>query len=390
MTDRIVAIVYNTAFYVYKFRINLIKELQSQGYRVVVVSPYDDYVVELRSLGIEHYNINMSQYGMNPIKELLTTLEIYRFFQKCQPICSLHYTIKPNIFGGIAAALAGVPVICNIAGAGRAFSDGRSILSHFISPLYRLGLSRASKVFFQNLDDLTLFTERGLVTSDIAERIPGSGVDLSRFSVSQSETKEGVFRFLFVGRLLKEKGVLEYLNAAKEVVESLGNKLVEFEIVGELDDTGACIERLVLEKFLESPNIKYLGAVSPVHMPDIVRRASCVVLPSYYREGIPRSLLEAAAMGKPIITTNNVGCRDVVEDGINGYMIPVRDVDALTGAMRDMINLPITERLQMGQSGRQKIELEFDEKFVLEAYRKAIAEVVNCTFRQDDIDANLS
>lgn len=367
-----ITIVYNTAFYVYKFRMNLIAALKNAGYKVAVISPHDDYVSILQAHDIEHYPIRMSQYGMNPLKELVTAFAIYRVLNNIKPKYSLHYTIKPNIFGSLAANWAGVPVINNIAGAGKAFSNEGSLLQRLAAFLYRISLRRSHKVFFQNRDDMKLFLDGGLAPASISERIPGSGVDLTKYAVPlpQNATR---FRFLFVGRLLKEKGICEYLQAASRVLQQHPERSISFEIVGELDDTADYVDREYFESFLQNPSFVYHGTVSPNVMPQIIGMADCVVLPSYYREGVPRSLLEAAAMAKPIITTDNVGCRDVLENSVNGFKCSPRDADDLYDCMRRMLELPVEERLRMGANGRRKAETQFDEKLVLAAYLRAIS-----------------
>ncbi|MDX1490612.1 MAG: glycosyltransferase family 4 protein [Pseudohongiellaceae bacterium] len=372
MQSPVISIVYNTAFYVYKFRVNLIKALQSQGYVVAVISPVDSYVDELKELGVLHYPIRMSQYGMNPFKEMATTWQLFRLFQKLKPVCSLHYTIKPNIFGSLAARFAGVPVINNIAGAGRAFSEKQSMLSRVVSVLYKLALSRSYKVFFQNRDDLSQFTENGLVSASIVERIPGSGVDLERFQKHSQKDDSSSFKFLFIGRLLYEKGVLDFLNAAKRVLDEQHAQNVVFELVGERDDAPGFISLDELASFINSPRFMYKGTVSPDSIPSILSRADCVVLPSYYREGVPRTLLEAAAMGVPIITTDNVGCRDAVDDRVNGYLVPIKNPEALFCAMTKILSLPKESLRKMGAQGRKKMEIEFSEKIVIDAYLSAV------------------
>lgn len=374
-----VTIVYNTAFYVYKFRVNLIKRLQRKGFSVVVISPADEYVTKLLDLDVEHIDIAMSQYGMNPIKELATTWQLYTLLKRIRPVCSLHYTIKPNIFGSIAARLAGVALINNIAGAGRAFSDENSIIAKLVSALYKVGLKKSKKVFFQNNEDMKLFIETGLVSAAISERIPGSGVDIAAFKAEKRNESEGSFKFLFVGRLLKEKGIVEFLTAAQAVIMEHPDKNIRFECVGELDETTACITKDDLDSYLRHGSISYLGTVSPDMMPVILDSCDCVVLPSYYREGVPRSLLEAAAKGIPIITTDNVGCRDVVDNGVTGFIVPIRNALSVQEAMLKMFELSSDQLQVMGTQARAKIEREFDEEFVLEAYIRAIENDCNVT-----------
>lgn len=369
----VISIIYNTTAYVYKFRMNLIQELKNAGFRVVVISPVDEYVPILVAQGVEHYPVTISQYGMNPFRELHTIYQIYTVLKKIKPVCSLHYTVKPNIFGNIAARMAGINVINNIAGAGRAFSDESNFLRNFISFLYKYSLKRAAKVFFQNNDDMKVFLDNKLVEANIVERVPGSGVDLTRY-VPKSKNKDTVFKFLFIGRLLKEKGIEELLKAAEKILQH--SQDVVFEIVGEFEELPVYINKAILEKYLSNHSIVYHGTVSPDYIPKLIADCDCVVLPSYYREGVPRSLLEAAAMAKPIITTDNVGCQEVVDEGFNGYKVPVKDSHALAAAMLKMLDLPEAKREQMGQNGRAKVEKEFDEAIVINAYLGAIEKIV--------------
>lgn len=373
MSKQLITIVYNTSVYVYKFRMNLIKMLQEEGYHIVVIAPYDSYVEQLKSHGVEYYEIQMTQYGMNPFKSLRVIYQLRKAFRKFQPTVSLHYTIKPNLFGNIAAYFSNTPVINNIAGAGKAFSSKSKFFTFFIESLFRLGLKSSQKVFFQNNDDMNYFMSKNLLSKEKAERIPGSGVDLTRFMVSDSDKKNSNIIFLFVGRLLKQKGIGEYLEAATEIKKMYNN--VQFLIVGEYEELDDYIDKRDLDRYCDNTMIKYLGSVSPDRMPAILQDSDCVVLPSYYREGVPRSLLEAAAMGKPIITTNNVGCKEVVDEGINGFKCNTKDSVCIAKAMRTVIEMPDEERIQMGRNGRLKVEKEFDEKFVLDSYMKAIKEI---------------
>lgn len=360
-----ITLIYNTTAYVYKFRINLINEIQKLGYKVIVLSPYDEYVEKLKEQGIVHHHINMSQYGMNPIKEIKTMYEIYKAFERYKPEYSLNYTIKPNIFASIVAGFLGIKVINNIAGAGKAFSsDG--MFQKFIQLLYKIGLSKSQKVFFQNYDDMNLFLDNNIVKKKISYRIPGSGVDLSKYNfIGLKANKE--ISFLFIGRLLKEKGIEYFLEAVKIVLEN--EEHVKFYIVGEHEQNNSdYIDKIILDKYLENKNIIYYGSVSPDEMPKIIGDTTCVVLPSYYREGVPRSLLESASMGKPIITTENVGCKEVVDEGKNGYKCEVKNSNCLAEKMMKFIVLSFNEKVNMSEYSRKKMENEFDEKIVLEAY----------------------
>lgn len=373
--NKYISVVANTAYYIYNFRLNMIKELQSQGYTVVVITPYDEYVPSLKKYGVIHHSISMSQYGMNPLQDLSTTFQIYNALKKYKPLISLHFIIKPNTFGNIAARFSNIPVINNIAGAGKAFSSPNKVFTTLIKFLFRFGLSSSKKVFFQNLDDMQVFIENKLVKKDISERIPGSGVDLQRFTQFSKKSSTNT-TFLFVGRLLKQKGIGEFLYAADEIKEQFSN--VKFVIVGvHEEDNNDYIEKKTLELLVDNKRIIYLGSVSPDTMPSVVNDADCVVLPSYYREGVPRSLLEAAAMSKPIITTENIGCKEVVDEGINGFKCKVKNIDCLVDSMIKVIQMSNKERESMGFNGRKKMEKEFDEKIVIDRYLDTIAKLIN-------------
>lgn len=373
MSKKTITIVYNTSAYVYKFRMNLIKKLQEKGFHVVVMAPRDAYVEQIKSKGIGYYEIRISQYGMNPFKEIGTIYQLWKGFKKYRPVVSLHYTIKPNIFGNIAAFFSRTPVINNIAGAGKAFSIENRLFLFFIESLFRFSLRFSKKVFFQNNDDRTMFIEKHLVAEEKTERIPGSGVDLQKYNVPQTRVTRQNNIFLFVGRLLKQKGIVEYLEAATEIKRSYQN--VQFLIVGEYEALEDYISAKALKDYCDDHVIKYLGSVSPDTMPSILEGSDCVVLPSYYHEGVPRSLLEAAAMGKPIITTNNVGCKEVVDDGVNGFKCNPKDAQCIAKAMKIFIEMPAEKRMQMGRNGRVKMEKEFDEKCVLDRYVKTVEEI---------------
>jgi len=371
--DKYITIVYNTANYVYKFRMNLIRSLQEQGYTIVAITPYYEYVSILEDNGIIHHPIPMSQYGMNPLQDITTSIHIYKAFLKYEPIASLHYTIKPNIFGNIAARLAKVPVINNIAGVGKAFSSNNKIFVWLIENLFRFSLSSSNKVLFQNDDDMGNFLNKKITKREISERIPGSGVDLSTFKHFQKETSSTI-SFLFVGRLLNQKGINEFLLASNKILNSFSD--TKIVIVGEHEkENQDYIKYDQLEELTKNENIHYLGAVNPDKMPSIINESDCVVLPSYYREGVPRSLLEAAAMSKPIITTENVGCKEVVDEGINGYKCEIKNVECLIQSMTKLIQMNKDKRYEMGVNSRIKVENEFDEKIVLDKYLAIISEI---------------
>lgn len=372
MSPPVVTIVYNTCVYVEKFRLPLIAALQDAGYEVIVIAPTDEATPRLVERGIPHRPITMSQYGMNPLAEMRSIREIYAVLKELRPVASLHYTIKPNTFGSMAAHQAGVPVLNNIAGAGRAFSGSNPLIRALAIGLYRLGLKRSHTVFFQNSDDLALFRKFGLVRESQCVRIPGSGVDLTRFTASP--LPNGAVRFLFVGRLLREKGVGEFLEAANGLLaESPEPDVLRFDLVGEWENERSYILRAELERLTQASQITYHGTVPPDRIDTLMRDATCVVLPSYYGEGVPRVLLEACASGRPIITTDNVGCRDVVEPGRNGWMVPTKDIGALKNAMHECATADSDMLAALAEGARRTAEARFDERIVINAYLERIS-----------------
>ena len=218
---------------------------------------------------------------------------------------------------------------------------------------------------------MAVFSKAGLVRDAQCVRIPGSGVDLTRFTPTPLPT--GPVRFLFVGRLLKEKGIAEFLEAAERVMAASDPETFRFDIVGEHEDDGSFISRADLDRLTTAPQVTYHGTVAPEQIDGLMKAASCVVLPSYYGEGVPRVLLEACASGRPIITTDNVGCRDVVDPGVNGWKVTPRDVAALAKAMEDFSEMSAPERTALAQAARHTAETRFDEKTVINAYLDRLA-----------------
>lgn len=371
MNTKTIALLYNTTHYVIKFRLPLIAALQKAGYRVVVIAPEDHSTPLLRQKNVEFLPIGMSQYGMNPVAEVRNFFEVKSILERIRPLVSLNYTVKPNTFGSMAAEYAGVPVINNIAGAGMIYASDKKLQRFIVSALYRLGLRKSRVVFFQNGDDMELFLRSGLVRPEQCLRLPGSGVNLQRFE--PSPLPENVLRFLFIGRLLKLKGIKEYLLAANKILKCQDvPSQIEFHILGEHEKTGAFIEQEQLNALTVHTSVHYHGAVEPDRIGGYINDASCVVLPTYYGEGVPRVLLEASASARPIITTDSAGSRDVIEHERNGFMVKPRDVDDLTKAMERFINTTHEKRTEMGLYGRQKAEREFDESIVIDRYLEQI------------------
>jgi glycosyltransferase involved in cell wall biosynthesis len=360
----------NTAWNLLNFRAGLIGGLISSGYEVVAVAPIDEYVVKLELLGCRFVHLEMDNQGKHPIWDLLLLWRFFRLLKTEKPDLCLFYTVKPNVYGSLASRLCGIPFINNVSGLGAVFIQG-GWLRRIVSTLYKLAFKNSNRVFFQNRDDLGLFLENKLVNVELTDVLPGSGINLHRFTPTDDADRKSfnsAFRFLLIARMLKDKGVVEFVNAAQLLKES-GVK-AEFCLLGFLDvQNPAAISSEQMKEWTDQGFVKYLGVSDDVR--EHIASADCIVLPSY-REGTPRTLLEAAAMGKPIITSNVVGCKEVVEHGVNGFLCEVKNTQDLALRMKELLLLSDDQRRLMGENGRLKMEKEFDEIIVIQKYLQAI------------------
>lgn len=325
----------------------------------------------LIELGCEYQEIAIDKSGINPFKDLRTILDFYCQFKKHNIDAVLNFTPKNNIYATLAAKYSNVKVINNIAGLGTAFNTG-GVLNIIVRFLYKYSQNKADFIFFQNKDDHSIFMQLGLshIDSDI---LPGSGVDLERFSFTLPRSDQ-VTRFALIARMLIDKGVLQYVECA-EILKEKYQESVEFLLVGFLDDTNSrSVSSTDMDKWVKAGHVKYLGVSNNIE--EIVGDVDCVVLPSFYREGVPKSLLEAAAMGKPLITTENVGCRETVEDSVTGFLCKPRSVSDLCSKLEIIINMPLEKRIEMGKAGRCRIEQLFDEKIVIDKYLNVLKKIL--------------
>ncbi|MER8386455.1 glycosyltransferase family 4 protein [Mesorhizobium sp. M1380] len=364
----------NTAWNLLNFRAGLIRSFLERGIEVIAVAPpHQQHAAQLMRMGCRFEEMPMDNMGTSPIGDLALLMRFRRLFSRTRPDVYLGYTIKPNIYGSIAAKMLGVSVINNIAGLGVAFSKG-SRIQGLVEILYRYALRGSRRVFFQNREDRDDFVRKSIVMPGSSDLLPGSGVDLLHFMPARALPSEDGPKsvFLLVARVLWEKGVGEFAEAAR-IVRST-NVQARFQLLGFLDvQNPSAVSKTVIEQWVKEGVIEYLGVTDDVRR--YLAAADCVVLPSYYREGTPRSLLEAAAMGRPIITTDWTGCRNVVDDGVNGYLCQPRDARHLADRMLKFMSLSLHERVAMGDASRAKAEHEFDERLVIQKYLNAIGEV---------------
>ncbi|UYZ62687.1 glycosyltransferase family 4 protein [Hymenobacter weizhouensis] len=368
-----VAIVINTSWNIWNFRRNLVQALQQAGHEVLAIAPPDAYSERLETeLGCRYVPIPMENKGTNPVKDAQLTRRFYQIYRRERPDVVLQYTIKPNIYGTLAARLAGIPSVNNVSGLGTVFIV-RNLVSRVALGLYRLAFRFPKRVFFQNDDDRQLFLQHGLVAPGITDLLPGSGVDTQRFRPAPQWQRHEPFTFLMIARVLYEKGVEEYFEAARLVREAVPGTRVQ--LLGGVDESGGVgVKRAVFEEWLQAGHVEYLGTSDNV--PEHIGRADCVVLPSY-REGTPKTLLEAAAMGKPVVTTDVPGCRETVLDGQSGLLCEVRNAPDLAAKMLHVLRLPAAELEQMGRAGRRLAEEKFDEQIVLNKYLRIVEEVTS-------------
>ena len=341
--------------------------LRSSGYEPVVIAPQDPAADQrMRDLGVDRIPIEIDRAGLNPLTDLKLLLKYRSLLQRIRPAAYLSYTIKPNIYGSFAAASLGIPALPNVSGLGTAFIRGGG-LQALVTRLYRIGFARAPVVFFQNQEDRALFVSRRIVKVCQAQVLPGSGIDLDFFL--PAPLPDGPPAFLFIGRLLRDKGVVEFVEAARLLRSQFPN--ARFQLLGAVDEGNrTAISQAEVDAWVADGMVEQLGTTDDVR--PFIAAATAVVLPSY-REGLPRSLLEAAAMARPLIASDVPGCRDVVEDGVNGYLCEVRNPSSVAAAIRRLLELPRPQQIAMGKAGRSRVEERFSEAFVIRAYLDVLA-----------------
>jgi glycosyltransferase involved in cell wall biosynthesis len=371
-----IAVVANTAWYLFNFRLNLMHALQAAGHTVVAVAPTNEFADRIRAAGIAFEAVPISGGGINPLPELLSVMRLRRLFRRQQVSLVLSYTPKGNLYAALASMSAGVPFIPNVSGLGRAFSH-RSGVTWIARGMYRLTFPLAHHIFFQNNEDMAVFLRAGLARGGRSERLPGSGVDLARFACARpTEHAASAPVFLMAARLLWDKGVGEFVRAAHLVREAF--PCAVFQLLGPMDsDNPSAISREQIEAWTKDGSVVYLGNTDDVR--PYIEAADCIVLPSFYREGVPRILLEAAAMARPIITTDTDGCRDTLIDNVSGILCQPEDATDLAKKMLEFLALQPTQRIKMGASGRAFVERNFDERIVLDRYLETVAAVAACS-----------
>ena len=349
---------------------SLMYAIRDAGYEVIAIAPYDEYSEKIVQEGFAFHSISLTARGINPLEDLKTLYAFYKVFKEVSPDIICQYTIKPNIYGSIIANHLNIKMVNNIAGLGTLFGK-ENMVTKVAKKLYKFSQKNADRVFFQNREDYELFINTKIVTKLKCDILPGSGVDTKRF-IPIDKPKDENIRFLLIARIIWEKGIAQYVEAARVIKRTYPN--VEFCMLGFLDaNTLGAVTKDEMNGWVEEGIINYLGVSDRVD--EVIASADCIVLPSYYREGTPKTLLESGSAGKPIITTNNVGCRDVVDHGVNGYLCKPRSSKDLADKIETFLNLTDEEKRVMGQKSREKIVKEFDEKIVIDKYLSALRDI---------------
>jgi glycosyltransferase involved in cell wall biosynthesis len=365
-----IIITVNAAWNVVNFRRSLIEAFISDGHTVAVLAPPDvsvSVMEDLKLLGCRFLPLEMDRESLNPIKNFTLIGRMKKAFREERPDVIFSYTIKNNIFGSLAAAKLGIPFVPNITGLGTAFLSGR-FLQKISVCLYRYAFRRNSITFFQNHDDKNFFLNHKIITNQQARLIPGSGIDLNHFKPTAypSDHKETIF--LMITRIIRDKGVLEYVETAREIKSKFPN--VRFQILGSIDTANRnAIDAKIVQSWVNEGIIEYLGISDDVR--PHISISHCIVLPSY-REGAPRTLIEGASMARPVIASDVPGCREVVENSKTGYLCKARDKKDLMRCVNDFMTLQHEEKALMGRLGREKMVKSFDDSIVKKAYRKIL------------------
>lgn len=356
----------------YSHRAELVERI-NEDYKVIVSMPKCEESPKLKyykDIGIDFKFLNLQKRGKNPFKDLALLIKYYNLIKEINPDIVLTYTIRPNVYGTYVASIINKPVIMNITGLGSAFYN--PVFKSIAVSFYKIACNKAKCIFFQNKQNLSFFLSNNVVDKSKVQLIPGSGVNIDKFVPLEKEKADSVIRFLYMGRVMEEKGIEEYLEVAKRIKEKYSN--VEFQILGNYEEPR-------YEEIVENSKYAvYLGMSNDVR--NEVKEVDCIVSPSYH-EGMSNVLLEGAAMGKPLIASNISGCKEIIDDGSNGYLFEVKSVDELEEKIIQFIELDNEKKKLMGKNSRKKVKKQFDRNIVIDEYIKAINSVLKEGYKNE-------
>lgn len=367
-----IVLVCNTSWGMMMFRLGLMKRLVSLGYDVTVIAPKDDHSEKIKALGCHYIDVEMDNKGSSILKDIRLYYTLKKHYQEIKPDLIFHYTIKPNVYGTWAARESKCHSVAVITGLGYTFLN-HNMTASIAKFLYKYTLKHADKVWFINYEDRKKFIKEKLLKRDLVEVIPGEGVNMEYFAPREKTRLDEKIVFTLIARILWDKGVGEYVKAAKMIGEKYDN--VEFQLVGFLDAKNpSAISKEQVDAWEKNGWIRYMGSTDDVRL--FIQEADCIVLPSY-REGISKILMESASMAKPIITTNVPGCRDIIENSVSGYLCKLKDSSDLAHKIDKFLQLTTEERLKMGRAGRVFVKEHFDEEIILSRYLETIRSFEN-------------
>lgn len=346
------------------FRMELIRALNADGHKVFVAIPDNENNKDISAAGCTIINYNVSRKGRNPLKEMQVIKQIKFIFNSVKPDIVFTFTIKPNIYGGIVCTKKGIPYVANITGLGTAI-ECRGVMQKIALRLYKKGLKKAQKVFFQNADNRDFMITHRVVTGSY-DLLPGSGVNLERYHVLPYPTGEEV-NFMYFARVMKEKGIEQFVDAAKVIKNKYPN--IRFHVCGTCEQG----YEDKIKQWVKEGVLIYHGQVK--NIPEMHAISQCTIHPSFYPEGLSNVLLESSACGRPIITTDRSGCREVIDDGVNGFIVKQRDSRDLVEKIERFLNLSWEEKRNMGMAGRIKVEENFDRNIVIHSYKKELRKI---------------
>ena len=360
-----IVILSNHHSYTYNFRKEIIQKLLDENYEVFLVLPYGEKVELLKEMGCKYIDLPLDRRGMNPITDLKLIFNYYQIIKRIAPDAVLSYTVKPNLYGGMVCRMLNISFFPNVTGLGSAVEKENTIQKALIQ-MYKIAFKKVTCIFFQNKENQRFFESKNIGINK-SKLIPGSGVNTDQFSLIPYPSDKTI-EFLFISRIMKEKGIDQYLEAAKYIKEKYPN--TKFHVLG------FCEEKKYEEKLKRLQDrgvIQYHGMQSDVRA--YHKKAHCTIHPTYYPEGMSNVLLESAASGRPIITTNRSGCKEIVDDNINGYIVETKNSKDLIIKIEQFIQLPNEEKKNMGLAGRLKVEKEFDRTIVVDSYLDSIRDI---------------
>ena len=363
-----VLIIANHIDWVYSLRKELIEKL-SEIYRVIICIPEckdNNKLDYFKSINVDFAFVNFQGRDKNPFKDIGVFIKYLNTIKSLNPNVIITYTIKPNIYGSIAGKLLRKKVVINVTGLGTGFHSNK-VVKLIAKNLYSIGCKASYHVFFQNTNNMSLFINNKMVERSKCSLIPGSGVNIEKFKPMEKTKEDDIIRFLFIGRIMKEKGIEEYLQVAESLIKKYSN--IEFQILGSFEEDR--YKDIIYDN--KNERIKYLGRSDDVR--NEIREVDCIVNPSYH-EGMSNVLLEGAAMGKPLIASNIPGCKEIIEEGYNGYLFELKSVESMEEKLIQFIELDEESKEIMGKNSRRKVEKEFDRNIVINEYMKVIKDIL--------------